>query len=93
MYAIGFEEWDLLLIRFKQGHNDELNIGYIRYFLREELESTKFKTEEEAIRGLEIIKNNDINFVNDSLTRTIVNGNNIDKSKLKIFKLKDKEVV
>ena len=86
MFGIGFEKWDLLLIRFKQ-NSDELDVGYVRYFLRDELEPTKFETREEAEKVLEILKTKDINFVNDSVTNSIVNGSNIDKTKLKIFKL------
>lgn len=91
MFAIGFEKWDLLLIRFKQGSNDNLEIGYIRYFLREGLQATKFETREEAGKILEIIKNTNVNFVNDSLSKSIVDGTNIDKSKLKIFEIGDKK--
>ena len=86
MFGIGFQKWDLLLIRFKQ-NSKELDVGYIRYFLREELEPTKFETREEAERVLEIIKTKDINFVNDSVKNSIVDGTNIDKSKLKVFEL------
>lgn len=87
MFAIGFEKWDLLLIRFKKGSGDELKIGYIRYFLRDELKATTFDTKEEAEKILEIIKTTNIEFVNDSLTKSIINGQNIDKSKLKIFEI------
>lgn len=87
MFAIGFEKWDLLLIRFKKGNGDELKIGYIRYFLREGLQATTFKTREEAEKFLNIIKTSNIEFINDSLTKTIVNGSNIDKEKLKIFEI------
>lgn len=87
MYAIGFEKWDLLLIRFKD--SEKLNIGYIRYFLRENLKHTEFNSREEAEKVLSIIKKTNIEFVNDSINKSIINGENIDKNKLKIFNLRE----
>lgn len=86
MFAIGFEPWDLLLIRFSKSNSNK-RVGYIRFFLRSELKATKFATEDEAKEILDEILKRDINFVNDSLPNSIVNGNNIDKTKLKIFEI------
>lgn len=87
MYIIGFKKWDPLLIRFKKGKKDALEIGYIRYYLRDGLEPTTFNTKEEAEKILEAIKSKDIAFVNDSLKRSIVNGSNINKNQLNIFEI------
>ena len=86
MFAIGFEKWDLLLIRFSNTNSNK-RIGYIRYCLRDELEPTKLTSREEAEEVLAEILSRDINFVNDSVPNSIVNGSNIDKSKLKIFEI------
>lgn len=86
MFAIGFEKWDLLLIRFSKTNSNK-KIGYIRYCLRDELEPTKLTSKEEAEEILNEILSRNINFVNDSIPKSIVNGGNIDKSKLKIFEI------
>ena len=87
MYIIGFKKWDPLLIRFKRGSGDSLDVGYVRYYLRDGLEPTTFKTKKEAEDILDIIKRKDIEFVNDSIKRSIVIGSNIDKSQLEIFEI------
>lgn len=83
MFAIGFKKWDLLLIRFKK----DKEIGYIRYCLRDELKPTMFSTRKEAEDVLNNILKRNIEFVNDSIKNSIVNGSNINKSNLKIFEL------
>ena len=88
MFAIGFEKWDLLLIRFSKTTSNK-KVGYIRYCLRDELEPTKLTTRKEAEDVLKEILSRNINFVNDSIPNSIVNRTNIDKSKLQIFEIED----
>lgn len=84
MYSIGFSKYDLLLIRYRK---ENKKIGFIRYCLKDNNDATKFSSKKEAEEFLEIIKNNDINFINDSVPKSIVDGSNIDKAKLSVFKI------
>lgn len=84
MYSIGFSKYDLLLIRYRK---ENKKIGFIRYCLKDNNDATKFSSKKEAEEFLKIIKNNDINFINDSVPKSIVDGSNIDKTKLNVFKI------
>ena len=90
MFAIGFSKYDLLLIRYRVECGN-IVLGYIRYYLKEDKSPTTFTTREEAEKFLDLIKMTNVEFVNDSVKNSIVNGSNIDKSKLMIFDISEEK--
>jgi len=90
MFAIGFSKYDLLLIRYRV-ECDNIVLGYIRYYLMDDKTPTTFVTREEAEKFLDLIKMTNVEFVNDSVKNSIVNGSNIDKSKLMIFDISEED--